>query len=103
MVVVTALYPNEPGSSFDYEYYLNKHVPLVRERWRPLGLENQRQVRGMGTLDGSPAPYQVIAFLTFRSLEDFQNAAQAHGQEILDDIAKFTSVQALVQISEELT
>jgi hypothetical protein len=42
MVVVTALYPNEPGSSFDYDYYLNKHVPLVRERWRPMGLENQR-------------------------------------------------------------
>ncbi len=80
MVVVTALYPNEPGSSFDYEYYLNKHVPLVRERWRPMGLENQRQVRGMGTLDGSPAPYQVIAFLTFRTLADFQKAAQEHGQ-----------------------
>jgi hypothetical protein len=27
MVVVTALYPNEPGSSFDYDYYLNKHSP----------------------------------------------------------------------------
>ena len=103
MVVVTALYPDEPGSSFDYDYYLNKHVPLVRERWRPMSLENQRQVRGMSTLDGSPAPYQVIAFLTFRSLEDFQKAAQAHGQEILDDIAKLTSVQALAQITDQLT
>ena len=41
--------------------------------------------------------------LTFRSLEDFQNAVQAHGQEILDDIPNFTSVQPIVQITEDLT
>src|SRR5215218_10085393 len=102
MVVVSALYPNEPGSSFDYDYYLHKHVPFVGERWRPMGLEDQRQARGLSALDGSSAPYHVIAFLTFRSLEDFQKAAQAHGQEILDDIRNFTSVQAVVQIGEEL-
>ena len=46
---------------------------------------------------------QVVALLTFRSLEDFQNAVQAHGQEILDDIPNFTSVQPIVQITEDLT
>ena len=60
MVVVSALYPNEPSSSFDYDYFLHKHVPLVRERWRSMGLEDQRQMRGGSSLDGSPASYQVV-------------------------------------------
>ena len=103
MVVVSALYPNEPGSSFDYDYFLHRHVPLVRERWRAMGLEDQRQMRGGSSLDGSPASYQVVALLIFRSLEDFQKAVQAYGQEILDDIPNFTSVRPLVQINEDLT
>ena len=103
MVVISALYPNEPGSTFNYDYYMHNHVPFERERWRFMGLEDQRQMRGVSSLDGSPAPYQVIALLTFRSLENFQNAVQAHGQEILDDIPNFTSVQPIVQITEDLT
>ena len=58
---------------------------------------------GVGTPDDSPAPYQVIALLFFRSLQDFQNAAGAHAQEILGDIPNFTSVQPVIQISESLT
>jgi len=103
MVLVSVMYPNEPGSSFKQDYYLQTHIPLVRERWNPLGLEDLRLVRGIGTADGSPPPYQVIALLTWRSMEDFQNAARAHGQEIFADIPNFTTVQPVVQISEPLT
>jgi uncharacterized protein (TIGR02118 family) len=60
-------------------------------------------VRGVGTPDGSTPPYQVIALLSFRSTQDFQNAAQAHGPEIFADIPNFTNVQPVVQINESLT
>ena len=103
MVLISAMYPNEPGSRFDQDYYLQKHVPLVRERWSPMGLEALRLVRGVAAGDGSPAPYQVIALLSFRSLQDFQKAAEAHVQEILGDIPNFTSVQPVIQINEDLT
>jgi uncharacterized protein (TIGR02118 family) len=102
MVLVSAMYPNEPGSRFDHDYYLQNHIPMVRERWSPMGLEDLRLVRGVGAGDGSPPPYQVIALLTFRSLQDFQKAAEAHVQEILDDIPNFTSVQPVIQINEDL-
>ena len=102
MVLVSAMYPNEPGSRFDQDYYLQKHIPMVRERWSPMGLEDLRLVRGVVAGDGSPAPYKVIALLTFRSLQDFQKAAEAHIQEILGDGPNFTNVQPVVQINEEL-
>jgi hypothetical protein len=44
----------------------------------------------------------VIALVSFRSTQDFQNAAQAHGPEIFADIPNFTNVQPVVQINESL-
>jgi uncharacterized protein (TIGR02118 family) len=102
MVLISVMYPNEPGSSFDRDYYLQTHLPLVRSRWDPMGLEDLRPVRGVGTADGSPPPYQVMALLTFRSMQDFQEAGRAHGQEIFADIPNFTNVQPVVQINESL-
>ena len=32
MVLVSVLYPNQAGSRFDERYYLDKHIPLVRQR-----------------------------------------------------------------------
>ncbi|WP_134499687.1 EthD family reductase [Microvirga pakistanensis] len=103
MVLIAALYPNDPGSSFDHDYYLQTHIPLVKERWGPMGLEDVRLLRGIHAPDGSPATYQVIALLTFRSMQDFQQAAEAHAQEVLGDIPNFTSVQPVLQVSENLT
>ena len=102
MILVSVLYPNEPGSSFNHDYYLQTHLPLVHSRWDPMGLEDLRPVRGVGTADGSPPPYQVIALLTFRSMQDFQAAGKAHGQEIFADIPNFTNVKPVVQINERL-
>ncbi len=102
MVLVTAMYPNAAGSSFDHNYYLQTHIPLVKGRWGPMGLEDLRLFRGVGAPDGSPAAYQVMALLS-SLLQDFQDAAGAHAQEILDDIPDFTNVQPVLQISESLT
>ena len=31
MALVSVMYPNEPGSSFDRDYYLQTHLPLSSE------------------------------------------------------------------------
>ena len=78
MVLVSVMYPNEPESWFDLNYYLQKHIPLVKERWSPMGLEDVRLVRGVSMPNAAPPLYQVMALLSFRSMQDFQNAAGAH-------------------------
>ena len=102
MILVSVMYPGGEGSTFDESYYLQEHIPLVKERWSGMGLQELRLVKGVGTPDGSAPPYRVMALLTFRSLQDFQNAAQAHGPEIFADIPRFTNVQPIVQINEAL-
>ena len=31
-ITMTVLYPNEEGSKFDWDYYMNSHMKLVAER-----------------------------------------------------------------------
>ena len=101
MVLVTAMYPNTPGSRFDRDYYLQTHIPLLKERWSSMGLENVRLVRGIGTADGGEAPFQVICLMSFRSMQDFQSAAGAHAAEIVGDVVNFTDAPPIIQISED--
>ncbi len=57
----------------------------------------------MGITGGSPeepAPYIVIANLTFESLESFQQSFGTHAEKILADLANFTNVEPQVQLSE---
>ena len=38
MVRISVLYPNEPGKKFDHDYYINKHMKLVRARLTAFGV-----------------------------------------------------------------
>lgn len=100
MILVSVMYPGGAGTRFDMDYYLGHHMPLVRERWSPMGLHEAKVVRAVGTPEGGPAPFQVMALLTFESTEAFGKAAAAHGPEIFADIPHFTDVQAAVQIND---
>jgi uncharacterized protein (TIGR02118 family) len=40
MIKVSVFYPNEEGKKFDWEYYLSKHLPMVKQKF---GTANKRQ------------------------------------------------------------
>ncbi|SRR5216684_648143 len=102
MILVTVMYPAGAESTFDVDYYLSKHIPLLKDRWTSLGLSNLQVVRGSGKPDGSAPDYQMMALLTFASIENFKAAGKAHGREIFADIPNFTNAQASVQINDIL-
>ncbi|UFW51301.1 MULTISPECIES: EthD family reductase [Bradyrhizobium] len=101
MILVTVQYA--AGSDFDLDYYLKKHIPLVKERWTPLGLRSAQVIQQIAKLDGRPPDFQVAALLTFESRDDFNAAGKAYGKEIMADIANFTRARASVQINKLLT
>lgn len=100
MILVSVMYPT--GAKFDTDYYLKTHMPLVKDRWGPHGLKSAQVLRGAAKPDGSPPDYQMIALLTFGSLDDFKAAGKAHGREVFADIANFTDASAMVQINDIL-
>jgi uncharacterized protein (TIGR02118 family) len=100
MIRVTALYPKTATSRFDKDYYLNKHILMVKERLTPTGLLGIGADEGLGTLTpGEPPAYEMIGYLEFASVEDLQKSLAAHGAEIIADIANYTDVQPIIQVN----
>jgi uncharacterized protein (TIGR02118 family) len=99
MIKVSVLYPNTAGSSFDMDYYLTRHMPMVGEK---LGTActSMAVEQGVGSLPpGSAAPYSAMGHLYFESVQTFEAAFAAHGEAIVADIPNYTNVQPLIQIS----
>lgn len=94
---LSAIYPQTEDSTFDMDYYLETHIPLVEELFEPLSVEVNEGVSGAE--EGSPPPYAVMTDITFATLEDLQNAVATHGAEVIGDIPNFTNVEAQLQIN----
>jgi uncharacterized protein (TIGR02118 family) len=104
MIRVTALYPQASDTHFNMDYYLHKHIPLVKARAKEIGVSIGVEVdKGLGSLTpGDPAPYQIVGFMIFDKLEDFQNLVTHHGQELIGDVSNFTNVPWQMQISDTI-
>jgi uncharacterized protein (TIGR02118 family) len=99
MIRVMVMYPNE--GKFDMDYYLNSHMPFARKLFSPFGLVKAEVDKGIGSSKpGEPAPFVAIASLIFKSMEEFQKAAEAHDAELAVDLPNFTEIRPVFQISE---
>jgi uncharacterized protein (TIGR02118 family) len=101
MIRISVLYPSGEGKKFDVDYYVNKHMKLVRERLGSFGLVRTEVDRGVaGGAPGAPAPYVAVGHVYFSSAADFQKGMGQHGQEIMADIPNYTNIQPQIQIGE---
>ena len=102
MAVFTVLYPAHDGATFDHAYYENTHIPLAKAAFAATGLTGVQILKGVGGGGGAPAPYLVIVNLIFRDLEALQaSLGGPRAAEVTADVANFTNVQPIVQISAE--
>lgn len=102
MFKFSVMYPNKPGARFDYAYYLEKHMPMVKERMGKY-LQSYSVDKGIsGGAPGEPAAYIVSCHLFCKSLEDFAAGFGPHRKEIQADVASYTDVNPTVQFSEVL-
>ncbi len=96
MIRVTIMYPRSDDSTFDMDYYLTTHIPLLQ---RELGdaLEGAGVDEGVG--GDHPAPYHCVGYLMFDSVDDFF-AGMGGATETRADVVNFTNTTPQVQISE---
>ncbi|WP_263260356.1 EthD family reductase [Pseudomonas sp. RIT-PI-S] len=102
MIKVCVLYPNAEGVTFDYPYYLDKHMALVRLRLGASLIADSVEKGLGGGAPQSAAPFVTICSLYFETLESFKQAMGAHGAELNADVPHFTNATPLTQISEVL-
>ena len=78
MIKVSLFYPNREGTKFDTAYYVNHHIPMVRQL---LGsaLDGVSVEHGIsGEEPGSPAPYVTTCHLLFDSVQAYQTSFGPH-------------------------
>jgi uncharacterized protein (TIGR02118 family) len=100
MIKVTFLYPNQPGSRFDADYYVGVHMPLAIRLLKPAMKAVSAEIGLSAAMPGQPAPYAAIAAFTFDSVQAFTDAVMPHYRELQNDIPNYTDIEPVVQISE---
>jgi uncharacterized protein (TIGR02118 family) len=98
---LTALYPNPSDRAFDHEFFEKHHVPLVLELLGPYGCSKIEVCRCLPPADASEAGYATIANMYFDAVDGFERGFASHGEQILGDVPKYTSVGPITVISEE--
>jgi uncharacterized protein (TIGR02118 family) len=89
---LSVFYPSGEGTTFDHDYYRQKHVPLAMKAW---GLTEAEIDKGV---DG---PYVAAVHFEFESVDALGAAmgAEATG-EVLADVANYTNITPVMQTSE---
>ena len=92
MIQASVYYPTTEGSTFDHDYYRNTHVPLVQKAWFPLSVTIEKGVNG---------PHVAAIHVTFASMDAFNAAlGSPHTAGVMADVANYTNIAPVMQISE---
>ncbi len=96
---ITVLYPNSPGVTFDFDYYLEHHATLI-DRLYGASIAKLELRRGSATPDGSSAPYIAVINIWIADQEAFDSAGAKHGAALIADVPNFTNTMPTIQIDE---
>ncbi|MBO9707256.1 MAG: EthD family reductase [Caulobacter sp.] len=100
MAIFSVLYPAREGAKFDHDYYAAVHIPMVRKGFEPTGLTDVKVLRGVPGPDGGPPPFVAMVHLTFRDAEALgASLGGPAAPAILADVAKFTDITPITQVS----
>ncbi|MDA8045767.1 MAG: EthD family reductase [Actinomycetota bacterium] len=92
MIRMSVFYPSGEGSTFDHDYYRDKHVPLCLSTWGLDGAEIDKGVDG---------PYVAAVHFRFDSPQAVQAAmGNPDTAKILADVANYTNIAPVIQTSE---
>lgn len=86
------LYANDTDITFDLEYYISSHMPLVWRTWKKHGLQNWDVVQFGEDASGTWPPFHVQATLTFTDGAALESAlADSDTGAIFGDVPNFTN------------
>lgn len=100
MIKVNVMYPYTEGSRFDHDYYRDRHMPLVKARLGAACAYYAVEKGLAGMVPGTPPAFVAMCAFFCDSFEGYQAAMQDHRAEILADIANYTDIIPVLQVSE---
>lgn len=100
MIKVSVLYPNTADSTFDMDYYVNSHIPMVQGKLGDACKGVAVEAGLAGGAPDAPAAYSAMGHLYFETVESFDAAFGPHAEAILADIPNYTNSAPVLQVSE---
>jgi uncharacterized protein (TIGR02118 family) len=98
MDCLTVLYPNKEGATFDFEYYLQQHIPMANGL---LGREFKVS-KGKLSAQGGPPQFLCSARMEIGTLAEFVPVLMQHVEALGNDIPNFTNVEPVILFEELL-
>jgi len=101
MINISSIYPRKEGYSFDFDYYLNKHMPLSIELLsKAKGFQGVSVERGIDIEEPKiKSSYVAMCHYYFDTLEEFMAAFLPHTEKLQSDISNYTNIEPVIQIN----
>ncbi len=100
MIKMSVMYPYTPGARFDHDYYRDQHMPMIKRLLGDACLYYTVD-RGISSREpGSPPTYEAMCHIFAESVDAFRAAIAPHGADISADIANYTDIVPVRQLSE---
>lgn len=102
-IQITVLYPNTSDATFNMDYYLKSHMPMVAEEFGPYNFQGYSVLKLIGTPDPNTKPeYSMQATLQFKSIEDFRKALGDKAVKVLGDVPNFSNKEPMLMIGQKM-
>jgi uncharacterized protein (TIGR02118 family) len=99
---LSSIYPEKEGCPFDFDYYLNKHMPMSIELLSGAkGFMRVSVEQGIDIEDPKiESSYVAMCHYCFELLGDFMAAFGPHAEKFQGDIVNYTNIEQEIQINE---
>lgn len=99
MVQLNILYPKTENAHFDWDYYLNIHMPMSI-KLHGAALKGVSIAKGLEGIAETPVAYVAVTTLLFESVASFLKAFMPHAETLQGDMKNYTTIQPIIQFSE---
>jgi len=99
MVQLNIIYPKTENATFDWDYYLNTHMPMSIKLHGP-ALKGITIAKGIEGIEAAPVVYVAVTNMLFESVESFLEAFMPHAETLQGDMKNYTNIQPVIQFSE---
>ncbi|MHA6688072.1 EthD family reductase [Mesorhizobium sp. A556] len=100
MIKFHVMYPPQEGGHFDFDYYVDHHMPLVTGLMGAACVSISLDKGLSGFRAGSEPPFVAQATVACASMDDLKSSLFPHLPTISADIPRFTNIKPVIWVSE---
>ena len=99
MRCITILYPSKDNEGFDFEFYKNRHAPLIKDIMGDACHKIELR-RGTDVQTGQLPTYIATITVWVADWAKYEERMAKRQQELIDEVPLFTKAMPLIQIDE---